>query len=156
MTYVFDTSSFIVLGHYFPGPFRSFWERFDSAVSLSQVLSVREVYNELDNNSSRPHLRKWIGENKHVFLIPTEAETNFVSDIFAIPRFRELVGAKQRLKGTAVADPFVIAAAAVRHAHVVTEEAARESAPRIPDVCRHFGVECINLEGFMALEGWEF
>ena len=32
MAYVFDTNSFIVIGHYYPEQFPSFWEKFDQAV----------------------------------------------------------------------------------------------------------------------------
>ena len=156
MDYVFDTSSFIVLGHYFPERFPSFWEHFDAAVSDQQILSTREVLRELDSQNSRAHLREWIGRNREIFTTPTPAETKFVSRIFAVGHFRQLVTVKQRLKGTPVADPFVIAAAAIRNACVVTEETRRENAARIPNVCEHFSIEWKSLEGFMAAERWRF
>ena len=30
------------------------------------------------------------------------------------------------------------------------------NAAKIPNVCDHFGIPCVNLEGFMAKEKWEF
>ncbi|MGA2226912.1 MAG: PIN domain-containing protein [Syntrophobacteraceae bacterium] len=156
MTYVFDTSSFIVLGHFFPERFPSFWELFDSEVSNGRIVSVREVYLELDNQISRPHLREWVDRNKHIFLTPGPAESAFLAEIFAISHFRQLLSQKQILKATPVADPFIIASAKIRGACVVTEEVAKKNAAKIPNVCEHFGVSCTNIEGFMQREKWKF
>jgi hypothetical protein len=156
MIYVFDTSSFIVLGHYFPSQFPSFWDHFNTAVADGQILSVREVYRELDNQSSRPHLRTWTEENKSIFLVPTPEELAFVRRVFAVGHFRQLVSEKQRLKGSPVADPFVVAAAAFKKGCVVTEEVRKDHAAKIPNVCEHFSIECTNLEGVMAREGWVY
>jgi hypothetical protein len=156
MIYVFDTSSFIVIGHYFPTTFPTFWEQFDSAVNTGQILSAREVRNELDRGDPPKHLVDWIARNKDIFLMPTEEETRIVGTIFAVPHFRQLVGAKQLLKGTPVADPFLIASAKARNGCVVTEERGPDNAARIPNVCKHFSVQWTNLEGFMTTEGWQF
>ena len=48
MIYVFDTSSFRVLGNYYPDRFPSFWEMFDELVAAGRIVSVREVHRELD------------------------------------------------------------------------------------------------------------
>ncbi len=39
---------------------------------------------------------------------------------------------------------------------VVTEETFRPNAAKIPNVCQHFGIECINLRQLMEREGWRF
>ncbi|HEX6902643.1 MAG TPA: DUF4411 family protein [Thermoanaerobaculia bacterium] len=39
---------------------------------------------------------------------------------------------------------------------VVTEEANRPHAAKVPNVCEHFGVSCTNVEGFMARNDWRF
>jgi hypothetical protein len=39
---------------------------------------------------------------------------------------------------------------------VVTEEEKKANAARIPNVCEYFGVNCVNLEGFMERKGWAF
>ncbi len=157
MIYVFDTSSFIVLGHYFPQRFPSFWEKFNNSVSEGKIISVREVFNELDVQASRDHLITWIRENKRIFLKPEQAdETSFVSQIFSVTHFQQLVKEKQRLKGAYVADPFVIASAKVRDACVITEESKKDNAAKIPNVCEYFHINCSNLEGFMEREKWKF
>jgi hypothetical protein len=156
MTYIIDTSSLIVCGHYFPSRFPTFWEQFDELIESGDLLSVREVRNELDNQASKPHLRKWIDSRRHIFLIPSPEETQFVAEIFSKPHFQQLISQKQRLVGKPVADPFVIAAARCRNGTVVTEEKNKPNAARIPNVCNHFGVDCISIEDLMETENWEF
>ena len=156
MSYVFDTSSFVVVGHYFPQRFPSFWKNFDASVRAGEVLSCREVYNELKGKGNKPHLDDWVEANKKVFQAPTSKETAFVGTIFAVPHFQQLVSEQQRLKGVPVADPFVIASAKIRNSCVVTEEATKPGAARIPNVCEHFSIACCNLEAFMERQGWRF
>ena len=156
MMYVLDSSSLIVCGHYFPSRFPTFWLEFNALAQGGRIVSVREVRNELDNDATRQHLRDWIGQNKGMFPLPTPQETQFVARIFAVRHFQQLIGAKQRLKGQPVADPFVIACAHVRHGCVVTEESLKPNAARIPNVCDHFGVDCISLEELMEREKWSF
>jgi len=156
MIYVFDTSAFIVIGHYYPERFPTFWERFEEYTHDSKICSVREVFNELNTRASKAHLTEWINNHKNIFLIPGRDEMNFVSDIFKVPHFRYLVGKKQQLNGKPVADPFVIASAKIKSACIVTEESKKENASRIPNICEHFNIECTNVEGFMEREGWEF
>lgn len=156
MIYVFDSNSFIVISQYFPDRFPTFWLKLDEAVQNEVIISVREVFNELNNNQSKPHLTDWIQKNKSIFHVPDNDELNFVKTIFSIAHFQYLVTEKQRLKGTPVADPFVIASAKIKKACVVTEEDKKKNASRIPNICDYFHIECTNIEGFMEREGWEF
>jgi hypothetical protein len=39
---------------------------------------------------------------------------------------------------------------------VVTMETLRPDAARIPNICEHFKVPCLSLEGFMEKESWQF
>ncbi len=63
---------------------------------------------------------------------------------------------RKLLKGGKNADPFVIARAQIVGGAVVTMEGEPLNGVRIPNICRHFGIECISLEGFMEREGWQF
>jgi hypothetical protein len=154
MVYVLDTSPFIVLGHYFPDRFPSFWVQLNELADAGRLTSVSEVAKELDNQTTRGHLTAWIAKHKALFPAPTAEEMTFVARIFAVPAFQALISQKKRLEGTPVADPFVIARAAVLKGCVVTEESTTTPAVRIPAVCSHFKVKCTNLEGLMAAEGW--
>jgi len=156
MVYVFDTSSFRVFGHYFPHRFPTIWDNFNTLVTEARLISVREVFNELNAGGNKPFILDWIKVNKKIFLMPTQEEMIFVSEIFSIPHFQNLVSQKQRLKGTPVADPFIIACAKEKNGCVVTEETMKLNAARIPNICKHFYIDCINVEGFMEREAWEF
>lgn len=156
MIYVFDTSSFIVIGHYFPNSFPTFWEQFDAAVADGRIVSVREVLNELKRGDSPAHLASWVSSNKGIFLTPTEEETQVVADIFSVSHFRQIVTARQLLRGTPVADPFLVASAKAKGGCVVTQEKVKKNAARIPNVCDHLGVRWTDLEGFMEAEHWRF
>lgn len=156
MLHVFDTNSMRVLGHYYPNRFPTFWERFDIAVAAGSVISVREVYNELQYQVTEDWYRDWIERHKTMFVVPSAAETQFVARIFTVPHFRALVGEKQRLKGQPVADPFLIACAHARDGIVVSEEHEKPNGAKIPNVCKYFGVACTNVAGFLEASNWQF
>ena len=84
MIYVFDSNSFIVIGHYFPDRFPTFWNKLDEAVQNDVIISVREVFNELNNNLSKPHLIDWVIKNKSIFYVPDNDELNFVKTILVL------------------------------------------------------------------------
>ena len=48
MVYIFDTSSFKVLGNYFPKSFPTVWQKIDLLVSEGKLQSVREVLKEVE------------------------------------------------------------------------------------------------------------
>jgi len=156
MTYVFDTSSLRVLRNFYPQRFPSFWELFEAQVVSGEVISVREVRRELDIQLEQCHLREWVEGHPELFPQPNADEMRFAAEILAIPRFRALVGRKAVLMGTPVADPFVVAGARRRSGSVVTEESRRDNAVKIPNICDHFNVDCINLEAFLQQHGWRF
>jgi hypothetical protein len=156
MKYVFDSDSLIDLfRHYYPERFPTLWEKFDVLVSGEELISVREVFNEI--GSSEDSLGTWAKEQKNIlFLESTVEELRFVAEIFQVQHFQAMIRKQERLKGKPVADPFVIARAKITGACVVTQEKSTENAAKIPNVCDHFGIPCINLEGFMKKESWTF
>jgi hypothetical protein len=156
MTYVFDTSSFRVLDFYFPTRFPAFWNDFNGLVGGGRIVSVREVRNELDNQPIKPHLRDWVNNNRSIFLLPEPRETEFVRKIFSVSHFRQIVAKKNRLRGWPLADPFVVASAYYRRGCVVTEEAYKPNAAKIPNICEHYEIDCLCLEDLMKKEGWVF
>ena len=156
MKYVFDSDSLIDLfRHYYPERFPTLWEKFHALVSAGELISVKEVYNEI--GSSEDSLASWAKEQKNtLFLESTVEELQFVGVIFQVRHFQAMIRKQERLKGKHVADPFVIARAKILSACVVTQEKNIENAAKIPNVCDHFRIACINLEGFMEKESWTF
>lgn len=155
MIYVFDTNSFSELNAYYPDIFKIFWSRFDAMVADGDVISTREVRAELER-SGLEHVLGWAKANRQVFTTPGARETAFVGQIFAVRHFQALIGQKAQQRGTPVADPFVIACAHARSGTVVTQEKLKPNAAKIPNVCQHFNVPCVDLEGFMRAQGWSF
>jgi hypothetical protein len=60
------------------------------------------------------------------------------------------------LHGGAFADPFIIAKAFVEKATVITQEKYKENATKIPNICNHFKIDNIDLQGFLKKEKWIF
>lgn len=156
MIYVFDTSSLRSLQHFYPSVFKTIWQGLDTLAQQQTLISTREVWNELERQNVSAEVLAWAKKNKQIFTIPTAAELQFVAQIFQIKHFQNLIGEQQRLKGTPVADPFVIACAKIKGGTVVTEEQLKPQAAKIPNVCAHFKVPCIDLEKFMQQQAWAF
>lgn len=156
MIYVFDTSSIRSLQHFYPSVFKTIWDGLDGLVQQKNLISTREVWNELGRQNVSADVLAWAKQNKQIFTTPNAAELQFVAQIFQIQHFQSLIGEQQRLKGTPVADPFVIACAKIKGGTVVTEEQLKPNAAKIPNVCAHFNVPCIDLERFMQQQGWAF
>lgn len=146
--YVFDTNVFQTLGHFYPKRFPTIWERLDQLASAGELISVREVRNELELICPWEHVNKWSQQNRDIFLIPEACECRVVAAIFKKEQYRGLVRRKSIIRASPVADPFIIAAAKVRDGCVVTQESEKSDGARIPAVCRELGVKCMNLEKF--------
>ncbi len=156
MKYVFDTGAFIVLKNYYPSTFSSLWNKLDTLAGNGTIVSVREVFNELHNYNEVDFIQDWAKQNKSVFEKPANEELIVVQQILAISHFQALISAKAILKGSPVADPFVVAAGKAKEAIVVTQESYKDNAAKVPNVCKKFKVPCINLEEFMEQQGWKF
>ena len=98
----------------------------------------------------------WANDNEDIFSAPTSDEGRYVAQIFKVAHFQNNIEGKKLLNGGYVADPFVIARAAVASAAVVSMETYKPNAADIPNICDHFGVRCLSLEKFMEAEGWKF
>ena len=165
MNYVLDTGFFRICRDYYPDTFPSFWKNLNEIIEDEKASSVSEVKKELlIYKGSQIHLVKWIKDNPAVFSQPNEEELQAVVEILRIRKFRSLVNKKNIMRGSAAADPFIIAKAQVLEGVVVTTEekakidmSGRIQGPlKIPDVCAQLEIGCINPETFMRELGWEF
>lgn len=157
MIYVFDDNSLSnILNHYYPNRFPTFWEKFDKMVEDGTVISVREVRLELTLKFSNEAIERLMQRNSHFFSSPTPNELERITQIYSIAHFRQNLDRKKLLKGGYFADPFVIAKAWKELGTVVTEEDFRENGAKIPNICKHFSIRCVKLEGFLIQENWKF
>lgn len=155
MIYVFDSSTLIRLfKNFYPKSFPSLWEKFAQVVNSGNIISVREVFIEIEDYDDR--LSEWAKRNRAFFQQPSKDELVFVADIFKVTHFQSMVRTQERLQGKPVADPFVIAKAKILKGCVVAEESKKPNSSRIPNVREYFDINCLNLEGFMERENWTF
>jgi hypothetical protein len=156
MIYVFDTSAFVtIFKNYYKGRFPSLWRKFDRLVEDGRIVSTMEVRREIEGRID--DLSKWLKKNKSTFPTPTSEVAHYVRRIFEETHFQHIVEQKKILKGGYVADPFVVAtAASLEPGSVVTLEGYKKNGAKIPNICEHFDVPCLNLEDFMKAERWKF
>jgi len=91
MKYVFDSGPLIDLfRHYYPSRFPTLWEKFHDLVLEEELISVRDVYNEI--NSREDTLTSWAKKDKDkIFSQPTVEEFHFVSEIFQVQHFQAMI-----------------------------------------------------------------
>lgn len=154
--YIFDTSSFRELFHFYPQRFPTLWKDFQELVENGTILSVKEVLQEMSVGGTDHSDTKWAKSHKKIFKEPSVEEAQFIAEIFKVEHFQQSLEQKKLLKGGYFADPFIIASAKVNAATVVTQERLKPKGTKIPNICDKFGVPCTNLEGFMELEEWKF
>ena len=152
--YVLDTNVVIDgrIRWYRPASFATLWQNVEQLVVNGRALCPREVQTELERGDAA--CLAWV---KSMNGLVQESDTNVLTRAAAITAQFPLW-----VTPTAnYADPFVIAHAQARGWTVVTAE--RRAGPtvaepnlRIPNVCDHFGVACINLPDLIEAEGWTF
>lgn len=148
-----DTSALIAAWgeRYPPDVFPVIWspmaEMFDSSVAGC----IDEVRLEIGKKSD--DLLSWTKSRDEMFY-ELDADTQIAAkSILSHPEHCKLVNT---VKGRGRADPFVIAFAKARGLTVVTEERPAPKKIKIPDVCGHLGVPCIDLLGLFRMQGWRF
>jgi hypothetical protein len=156
VSYVFDNSPLSTLfRNYYPQRFPTLWKRFHQLVADGNLVSTREVLREIEDGPIES-LTAWAWDNEGLFEVPTKDEGAFVTKIYAVRHFQQNIEQQKILKGGKNADAFVVAKAAVDKKTVVTMETLRPDAARIPNICQHFNVPYLSLEGFMEKEDWQF
>ena len=150
--YVFDTNSLQQLFSYPQKRFPSLWKAFDELLRAGKILSVKEVSKEIIKPEA---LVEWCKVNSGLFPPATEDEGLFLQQIYKIEQF-QVIGSRILSSNSPFADPFIIAKAKCVEGTVVSEEKHKPDSARIPTICKRFGINCTNLEGFMEAEGWQF
>jgi hypothetical protein len=157
MKYVFDNNTLTaIFRHYYYDRFPSFWDRFNHLVDNKEIVSVREVRREIEALNRGDNLEEWAKNNSDFFEEPSAKELQFITTIYSIKHFQQNLERKKLLHGGAFADPFIIAKAKINNSIVVTQELYKDNATKIPNICKHFNIECIDLEGFLKKENWKF
>jgi hypothetical protein len=126
----------------------SFWEWMAGRVQDGYIVSPRRVYREVvENEKHQDELARWLRHrrDKGLCIAPSRAVQERVHAIeeHVFTKYM-VVEAWDFSKG---ADPWVIAHAMEDQGIVVTKESDSKSnaqKARIPDVCAHFNVKCVD------------
>lgn len=143
-SYVFDSNEFINLQRRQPIDIMpTLWNIIGEQMEKGVIISSREVYDELMIGGDE--LKDWAKIHKECFLPSTVELQNSVREILSVHRGLVEGGRKKNS-----ADPFVIALAKQKQCKVVTEETrnGNPNSPKIPDVCDHYKIECIDFVTF--------
>lgn len=152
--YCFDTSAFVDSWrrYYPPDVFPSLWEEIADMIKSGRVFVPKEVEKELLNGNDE--LKDWFKKNNGCVKPYTSEQLELVRDIVGkYPKAADYNRPKPFH-----ADPFVVALAKLEKAIVITYEGNNgdQHNPRIPFVCKSYGVECFNMIGFFQKEGLSF
>lgn len=150
--YSIDTSALLDawIRWYPPDLFPKLWENFEALISEKRLIASEEVLVELEKKDDE--IYKWAKKQKMFYPLTTEIQL-ISSQI--LNKFPRLIDSR---KERSQADPFVIALAKNRNCLVVTGEKnpGTEDRPRIPIVCKAFGITQINIVQLIRAEGWRF
>ena len=151
--YCIDTSSILewYIRSYPPEIFPSLPQRMEDLIADGRLRSPKIVMDEIKPGDD---CHKWAKAQTELFVEESGAVQRLVRKLMATHH-----NPAKPLKGINNADPFVIALAMDGGADwvVVTDEHQGTSeARKIPFVCTHEKVRCINFQGLMKNEGWKF
>jgi hypothetical protein len=152
MKYSIDTSSLVGAWRraYPPDLLPRLWDHdLPTLIASGDLRASMEVKIELERQDDE--LLAWTAECGELFIEVDEPVQDAVRGIML--RHPDLINPNTGRSG---ADPFIIALARANGSIVVTEEKARPTKPRIPDVCASFGIECINILDLLRREGWTY
>ncbi len=148
--YVVDTCSFTTLHKIYPKDvFPGVWEKVDELIKSGRLISVDEVYQEIDRQDDG--LAKWAKSNKDIFMPLNEEVQDAAKDI--VNRFTKILDFKKNKSG---ADPFLIGLAKTLEDSVVVTEEKYSGGPdkhKIPDICDALTISHMNFLSMLKSEG---
>lgn len=125
--------------------FANIWKKVDDLIAEGRLLSSSEVFEELKD----PDLLDWAKQRREIFLPLNEAIQTKTREILS--KYPTLIKIRGK-NGNSGADPFLIATALVNDCSIVTNEKIGDENSgdwKIPNVCRQYGIEYMNLGGFL-------
>lgn len=152
MPYSIDTSGLLDgWARWYPSDvFPSFWGQIEDAIARGVIVATDDVREELERKAD--DLWEWAKAQPALFIPMDAAVQQSAREILA--RFPKLVDERA---GRSMADPFVIALARVRNLTVITgEKGGTPDRPKIPNVCAHYGIPCLDLVRMIRELGWKF
>lgn len=150
MKYSLDTSAFLVPYRNWipPDLVETLWQLKSDLIQANDIVASREVYIEIAQTDDALH--NWVKERRDMFIDVDEVQQGHVEAI--VNRFPDWVNYEARRN---VADPYVIALAMQHDLQVVSyERGGSEDNPKIPFVCKEYGVDHLLYTDFVRQIGW--
>ncbi len=149
--YCFDTSAWVHawVRAYPPENFPGLWVELDRLIQGNRLVSPEEVREELARRDDA--LTDWLKQRSGVFKPITEEQQHGVIDL--LTEYPLLVDSS---KGRNEADPWVVVLAEQSAATVVTQEFAKPTNPKIPDICRARATPFCRVLDVISEEEWSF
>jgi len=150
--YCCDTSALVELyDTYPPDVFAKLWDSLENLIMNGYMHAAYEVYEEL--SAIDDFLFNWAKKYKNMFKDLNSQQIDKVREI--LDKFPNLLDLS---KTNADADPFIIAHALCENCTIITLE--KPSSPnakqvKIPNVCKYYGIEYIDLKGLFREQKWE-
>src|SRR5271163_2095839 len=151
--YCIDTSSILewYVRTYPPSIFPSLPERMEALIADGRLRSPKAVMDEIRAGDD---CHRWAKAQAALFVEESVSVQRLVLRLMATHHNPD-----KPLKGINGADPFVIAMAmdgGARWVVVADEHPGSPENRKIPFVCNYEDVQCMNFQGMMKAEGWQF
>lgn len=154
--YCIDTSA-LIAGHkelYPATNFPNLWRRIEEVISDGRLIAPDEVFHELEKRDDE--VTEWARGQSALFH-PIDAEVQHALTRRVSVEFNAWIDPN---KLPPWADPLVVAVALCKGATVITEEKWSNSPQmikwKIPNICKPYGVRCLNFLQLIQDHGWSF
>lgn len=127
---------------------RSQWEKIDALIREQEIVMCSEVYDEVKDEDIKGILASL---HCKVIDVDDEIQKNVRTVVTKCP---DLIKFTER-SGTSSGDAFLIATA-MRYKLIVITEENKQSNKKIPQVCRQFNIESVNILELCEREKWVF
>jgi len=141
--------------------FSTIWDGLDALTEDERLIASEFVLEEIKRGNDA--LVKWANEHKSIFKRTNREQIEIVKEIMSTHGSLVKHNSEENQ-----ADPFVIALAIegkrkyedqmfpTEEFVVITDETYRPERIKIPNVCQHYGIECIDRFGFFDEMGWSW
>lgn len=127
---------------------KSLWDNIDKYISDGIIVTCSEVEDEIKDDD----LKKWLHILQCTILpIDDEIQENVIKIVNEHPKMIEFTGGT----GSSSGDAFVIATAMKYSLIVITEE-NKNKKNKIPEICRSYGIDVMNITELCEKEEWVF
>lgn len=151
MSFSFDTSAFIEpwTRRYPPDIFPPIWAWLEDCIESRTISAIDEV--RLEIYRQEDDLTGWAKTQANLFVPADDAVQTALRQVLA--DFPNLADHERDRSG---ADPWVVAHALAGGLSVVTYESmGKQTKPKIPNACKHFGIPCVTLVDVLRQTGFK-